>query len=82
MYGVANALEVRFFPGAGQAEVANNIFDDHDRAIDNHAEIQRAERKEVSGNFVQVETDGSKEQGEWDGHGDNERAADIAQEEK
>ena len=60
--------------------MANYIFDDDDRAIDHHAEIERAQGQQVRRNFVQVEANGGEEQRERNGQGDNQRAARIAQE--
>ena len=64
------------------SDVADDVFNHDDRAIDDHAEVERAERKQIGGNAFQVETDGGKQQRKRDGRGDNEGAADVAQKQK
>ncbi len=59
--------------------MADDIFDDHDRTVHDHAEVQRAEREKVCGNFVQVQADGGEQQGERNRQCHNERAAHVAQ---
>ena len=61
-------------------QVADDVFDHHHRAIHHHAEIQRAQREQVRGNVPQVETNRGKKQRERNRQRDDERAADIAQE--
>ena len=62
--------------------VAKNVFDHHDRAVDDHAEVKRAEREQVRGNVTKVEQDGREQQRERNGDGDDQRAADVAQEQE
>ncbi len=64
------------------AEVADDVFDHHHRAFDDHAEVQRAEREEVGGDVAEVEADGGEEQRERDRDGDDERAAQVAEEDE
>ena len=63
-------------------EVADHIFDHHHRAIHHHAEVQRAQRKQVGGNMTQVETDGGEQQRKGNGEGNDDCAAHVAQKEK
>ncbi len=82
MGGLANLLgggEVGF---AGVVEMANDVFDDDNGAIDDHAEVERAEGEEVCWDVSEVEADGGKEQSERHGEGDNDGAARVAKEEK
>ncbi len=51
-------------------------------AIDHHAEIERAKRKQVGGNVAQVEADGREQQREWNGERNDDCAAHIAEEEE
>ena len=67
---------------AAVAEVADDVFDHDDRAVDDHAEVERAEREQVGGNVAQVEADGGEEQRERHGERDDERAAHVAEEEE
>ncbi len=62
--------------------MADDVFDDDDRAVNDHAEIESAEREKIGGNFVEVEADGGEQQRERNGERDDERAAEIAEEEK
>jgi hypothetical protein len=77
--GVANLL-----PGRARVvllgEMADDVFDHDHRAIDHHAEVQRAERKQVGGNVAQVEADGGEHQREGNGERNDDGAAHIAQE--
>ncbi len=63
-------------------QVAQDVFDHHHAAIHHHAEIERAQRKQVGGDMAQVEQDGGEEQRKRNGQGDNKRAANVAQEQK
>ena len=38
-------------------KMADHVFDHHHRAVDHHAEVQRAQREQVGGNVAQVEAD-------------------------
>ena len=63
-------------------EMADDVLDHHHRAVDHHAEIQRAQRKQVGGNVDQVKADGGEQQRKGNGERDNNGAAHIAQEEE
>ena len=78
---VADALD----GGAGVvgfAEVADYVLDHDDGAVNDHAEVERAEGEEICGDVAEVEADGGKEQREGDGEGDDDGAADVAEEEE
>ena len=62
--------------------MANDVFDHDHRAIDDHAEVERAEREQVGGDVAQVEADGGEQQREGNGERDDDGAAHIAEEEK
>ena len=62
--------------------MAHDIFDHDHRAIDHHAEIERAQRQQIGRNIFQAQADRSEEQREGNGQGDDERAAQIAEEQK
>ena len=62
--------------------MANDVLDHHHGAVDDHAEVQRSQRKQVGGNVVQVETGSGKQQRERNGAGNDECAAHIAEEEQ
>ena len=64
------------------AEVADDVLDHHDGAVDDHAEVQRAEREQVCGDMAKVEADGGKQQRKRNGERDDERAANIPQKEE
>ena len=64
------------------AEVADDVFDHDDGAVDHHAEVERAEREQVGGDVAEIEADGGEEQSERDGEGDDEGAAQVAEEEE
>ena len=59
--------------------MAHDVFDHDHGAVDDHAEVQRAEREQIRGNLFQVETDGGEQQGKRNGGGDDESAADVAE---
>ena len=63
-------------------QVAHDIFDHHDGAIDNHAKIQRTKRQQVWRNVAQIQTNRSKEQREGNCQRNNQCSARIAQKEK
>jgi hypothetical protein len=62
--------------------MADHVLDHHHRAVDQHAEVQRAQRKQVGGNVAQVEADGGEHQREGNGERNNDGAAHIAQKQK
>ncbi len=53
------------------AQVADNVFHHHHSSVHHHAKIQRAEGKQIRGNFAEVQADGGEQQGEWNGEGDD-----------
>ena len=63
-------------------KVAHDIFDDHDRAVDDHSEIQCAERKQIGRNLVEVQANRREQQGKRNGQRHDQRAAHISQKEK
>ena len=62
--------------------MTDHVLDHHHRAVHNHAEIERAKRKQVRGNVHQVEADGRKQQREGNGERDDDGAAHVAQKQK
>jgi len=60
--------------------MADDVFNHHHRAIHHHAEVQRAQRKQVGGNVAQVKADGSEQKRKGNGESNNDGAAHIAQE--
>ena len=63
-------------------EMADDVFDHDHGTVDDHAEVQRAERKQVGGNVAQIEADGREQQREGNGERNDDRAAHIAEEEE
>ena len=49
-------LSVRCLRAVAETHVADDVLDHDDGAIDHHAEIEGAEREQVGGNSLQVET--------------------------
>ena len=70
------------FLGVAEGGVAKDVFDHHHRSVDDHAEVESAQRQQVRGNLAQVEQDGGEEQREGNGDGDDERAAHVAEKEE
>ena len=64
------------------AQVADDVFDHDHGAVDDHAEVQRAEREQVGGDVAQIEANGREQEGERNGERDDEGAAQIAEKEK
>ncbi len=62
--------------------MSNDVFDDHYRAVDHHAEIQRAQGEKIGGNFVEIEANGGKQQRKGNGERNNDGAANIAEKEE
>ena len=52
------------------------------RAVDDHAEVQCTERKQIGRNMAQVKADGGEKQRKGDGERDDDGAAHVAQEQK
>ena len=61
---------------------AHDVLHHDDGALHDHAEIQRAEGKQVGGDVAQIEAKGSEQEGERNGESDDERAAYVAEEDK
>ncbi len=70
------------FCAAAVGEVADDVFDHDDRAVDDHAEVECAEREQVGGDVRLVEADGGEDQRERNGEGDDDGAAGIAEEQE
>ena len=66
----------------GVREMAHDVFDHDYGAVHHHAEIECAQRKEIGGNLAQVKTNGCEQECEGNGEGDNDCAADVAEEQK
>ena len=45
-----------------KASVAQDVLDHDDRAVDDHAEIERAQREQVRGNVAQIEQNRGEQQ--------------------
>src|ERR1019366_5603720 len=58
--GVGDDLHQRAMFIHVRLDVAKNVLDHHDSAVDDHAEIESAQRQQVRGNVVQVQQDGGK----------------------
>ena len=70
------------FASPAAAEVADDVFHHDHRAIHDHAEIERAKRKQIRRDVAEIEQDGGEQQGERNGDGDDQRAANVPQENK
>src|ERR1700733_12603209 len=64
------------------AEIADDVLHHYDRSIDDHPEVQRSQRQQVSRDMTKVQTDGGKQQRKRDCERDDERTANIPQEHK
>ena len=60
----------------------HDVLDHHHGAFHDHAEVERAQRQQIRRNVPQVEADGGEQQRERNGQRDDQRAADIAQEDE
>ena len=69
---------IRFVP----AEVAHDVLDHHHRSIHHHSEIQRAQRQQVRGNALELQTRRGEQKRKRDGQGDDDGSADIPQKQK
>ena len=58
-------------------QLAEDVLDHDDRAVDDHAEIDRADRQQVGRDVRPVQTDEREEQRERNGDGDDQRRADA-----
>ncbi len=80
--GFADLLHDRLVGLAMMAEMANDVLDHDDRAVDDHAEVQRAEGEQVGGDVAEVEADGGEHQREGDRDGDDQGAAQVPEEDE
>src|SRR5580698_716537 len=62
--------------------MADDVFDHHHRAVNDHAEIQSAQGKEIRRNVPQVQANGGKEQRKRYGQRDDDRRTRIAEEQE
>ena len=62
--------------------MAQDVFDHYHRSVDDHAEVERAQRKQIGGNVTQVEQNRGEQKGEGNGDGDDQRAAYVAEKQK
>ena len=58
-----------------------DVFHHHHRAVDENAEVDRADRQQVRGDVLEVEADERKQQRERNRRGDDQSRADVEQEE-
>ncbi len=78
-------VEDLLFHGAAAvlaAQMANDVFHHDDGPVDDHAEIERAEREEIRGDAFQAEAGGGEQEREGNGEGDDDRAARVAEKEE
>ncbi|MCY1412001.1 hypothetical protein D9M71_273970 [compost metagenome] len=66
--------------GVGQA--ADRILDDHHRAIDDDAEVQRAEAHQVGADLVAEHAGEGKQHRQRNDHRGDQRGADVAEEQE
>src|ERR1700753_2689546 len=62
--------------------MADDIFHDNHRAVDDHSKVERAKRQQVGRNVAKIEANGSEEQCEWNGDRNNKCGANISKKEK
>ena len=60
-------------------QLAEDVLHHDDRAVDDHAEVDRADRQQVGRNVRPVEADEREQQRERNRHRDDERRADAEQ---
>ena len=61
---------------------AHDVLDHHHRAFHDHAEIERAERQQIRRNSADLQANGGEQECERNGQRDDERAADVAEEDQ
>ena len=76
--GIEGAPEVLLFV----RELADDVFHDHDRAIDDEAEVHRAEAHEIAGDAEVRHADDRAEEGEGDRKGDDEGRTPVSEQEQ
>ena len=79
--GLGDDFADRVLRSVAQRELAVDVLDHDDGAVDQDAEIDRADREQVGRDVLQVEADEREEQRERDRHGDDESRADVVEEE-
>ena len=62
--------------------VAKDVLDHDDRAVDDHAKVESAQREQVRGDVAQIEQNRGEEQREGNRDGDDQRAAHVAEEQE
>ena len=62
--------------------MADDVLYHHDRAVHDHAEVERSQRQQVGRNMTEVETDRSEQQRKRNGERNDQCSANIAEEEK
>ena len=68
--------------GRARDSLRNDVLDHDHRAVDDDAEVHRAERQQVRGDAAQREADERREQRERNHDRDDQRGAQVAEEEK
>ena len=79
--GSGDYLEKSLLP-LGELDVAHDVFHHDHGAIHDHAEIECAERKQIRRNVAEIEKNGGEKQCEGNRDRDDQRAANVAQEDK
>ena len=64
------------------AEVTHDILHHHDGAVDHHAEIERAKRKQIGRNAFQLEKCRGEQQRKRNGQRDDDGSAHVAEKQK
>src|ERR1035437_6712824 len=80
--GIADDLHQRSMLVDMRLDVAQDVLDHHDGAVDNHAKVERPQRQQVRRDMVQVQQNGSEQEGERNRDGDHERAAHVSEEQE
>ena len=62
--------------------MTDDVLHHDDGTVDDHSEVQCAEREQVSGDVAEVEADGGKQQRERNRQRDDESASDVSQKEE
>ena len=76
-------VSVRFFPsGRRRAEVTEDVFHHDHRAVDDHAEIERSQRKQVRRDVTKIEKNRGEQQREGNRQRHDEGAAEVAEEQE
>src|SRR5580698_7719511 len=63
-------------------QMANYVLHNHDRTINNHAEVKRTQRKKISRDVSEIKAYRSKQQREGNRERYDDRSADISEEQK